>query len=326
MKQALTLLCGMPRSGTTWLGKIFDSHPDTLYRHEPDSVTRIKGLPLLAELETAERYRPAIESFVLALPDMRHPKVSASLPVFRKRHQSRLQYGVARAKAVALKGAGRVLDHFADAPVSIDCDRPSTLHVVWKSIELAGAMGVVLACVPGSRGVFLLRHPCGYVASVLRGEAKRKFEGDVASAEDFDIFEMLLATRHARERGLTRESIAAADPAERLAWRWVLFNQKTVDDLAAGSAATQVVYEQLCADPIGQSERLLAFAGLPWCAEVERFIRQSISSENAAYYSLFKDPLKSAQKWRKELTRAQISRVENIMSQSALARIYLEQA
>ena len=30
------LLFGMPRSGTTWLGKIFDSHPQVLYRHEPD--------------------------------------------------------------------------------------------------------------------------------------------------------------------------------------------------------------------------------------------------------------------------------------------------
>jgi hypothetical protein len=31
------LVFGLPRSGTTWLGKIFDSHPETLYRHEPDS-------------------------------------------------------------------------------------------------------------------------------------------------------------------------------------------------------------------------------------------------------------------------------------------------
>jgi Sulfotransferase family len=33
----LILVLGAPRSGTTWLGKIFDSHPDVLYRHEPES-------------------------------------------------------------------------------------------------------------------------------------------------------------------------------------------------------------------------------------------------------------------------------------------------
>jgi sulfotransferase family protein len=32
------LILGAPRSGTTWLAKIVDSHPDVLYRHEPDAT------------------------------------------------------------------------------------------------------------------------------------------------------------------------------------------------------------------------------------------------------------------------------------------------
>ncbi len=32
------LILGAPRSGTTWLAKIIDSHPDVLYRHEPDET------------------------------------------------------------------------------------------------------------------------------------------------------------------------------------------------------------------------------------------------------------------------------------------------
>src|SRR5690349_8179034 len=37
---AATILgLGFPRFGTTWLAKIFDSHPDVLYRHEPDELT-----------------------------------------------------------------------------------------------------------------------------------------------------------------------------------------------------------------------------------------------------------------------------------------------
>jgi LPS sulfotransferase NodH len=36
MPDAMTspiLILGAPRSGTTWLAKIIDSHPDVLYRH-----------------------------------------------------------------------------------------------------------------------------------------------------------------------------------------------------------------------------------------------------------------------------------------------------
>src|SRR6185312_4530492 len=44
------LIFGLPRSGTTWIGKLFDSHPDTLYRHEPDSVRRL-SMPLFPEKE-----------------------------------------------------------------------------------------------------------------------------------------------------------------------------------------------------------------------------------------------------------------------------------
>ena len=33
------LVLGSPRSGTSWLAKIFDSHPNILYRHEPDEMT-----------------------------------------------------------------------------------------------------------------------------------------------------------------------------------------------------------------------------------------------------------------------------------------------
>ena len=48
MRHPLVLLFGMPRSGTTWIGKIFDSYPDTVYRHETDSSGRLNAVPLLA--------------------------------------------------------------------------------------------------------------------------------------------------------------------------------------------------------------------------------------------------------------------------------------
>src|SRR5690606_27189297 len=38
------LMMGFPRSGTTWLGTILDSHPRVLYFHEPFSKMILPGM------------------------------------------------------------------------------------------------------------------------------------------------------------------------------------------------------------------------------------------------------------------------------------------
>jgi len=86
MKHSLILLCGMPRSGTTWIGKIFDSHPDTLYRHEPDSGGTLKPVPLVAPIAEVEKYRSMIAYFVGRLPHVNSARVAGSLPLFPKRY------------------------------------------------------------------------------------------------------------------------------------------------------------------------------------------------------------------------------------------------
>lgn len=70
----LLLLLSAPRSGSTWLGKIFDSHPDILYKHEPDTVLRIE--PALAR-GTPE----ALRGYVRALRELRDLKSAAHTPI-----------------------------------------------------------------------------------------------------------------------------------------------------------------------------------------------------------------------------------------------------
>src|SRR5260370_26976372 len=76
------IILGAPRSGTSWVGKIFDSHPDVLYRHEPDSVLSEPGLPFIIPHNEGACYA----SIALALLDrmLRVPtiKSAGSLPVF----------------------------------------------------------------------------------------------------------------------------------------------------------------------------------------------------------------------------------------------------
>jgi hypothetical protein len=91
MPAAPILLLGSPRSGTTWLGKILDSHPDVFYLHEPDTVQRSADLPYLLEAEDIEPHRAAAADYLASLGRVRQPKAAASLPVFPKRYRGPFQ-------------------------------------------------------------------------------------------------------------------------------------------------------------------------------------------------------------------------------------------
>src|ERR1700757_2925244 len=48
------LILGSPRSGTSWLAKIVDSHPDVLFRHEPDEASGTRANPTAQLLAWAQ--------------------------------------------------------------------------------------------------------------------------------------------------------------------------------------------------------------------------------------------------------------------------------
>lgn len=317
----IILLFGMPRSGTTWIGKIFDSHPATLYRHEPDSWGLLNGVPLLADPDQADAYRPVIEPFASSLAMMRQTKVSASMPIFPKHYYSLLTFQLRRLSVVGSKLVSRLLGE-CPAPDFIGPRGLAQTRIVWKSIESAGRLGVIARVLDGSRGFLLLRHPCGYAASVLRGESQKRFTGGTPTSEDYDMFRMLLETRHAQKHDLTLDSLKALSPIERLAWRWALFNEKALEDIEGLPHCMAVRYEDICEHPLETVKQMFSFAGLPWDAQTERFIGSSTSQQNDAYYSVFKDPRKAANRWRESLAPEDVEKVMAIVARTTAGQIY----
>lgn len=103
----------------------------------------------------------------------------------------------------------KAASHFFDTlpvPDMVNAARRPQISVVWKSIESLGRLGVLARVFPDARSVTIFRHPCGYVASVLRGESKRKFEGGTPSSEDWGVYSMLLEL----------------DVAKNMAWNYTL--------------------------------------------------------------------------------------------------------
>lgn len=317
------LLFGLPRSGTTWIGKLFDSHPDTLYRHEPDSVRKLK-MPLFPEKEDAARYRDELESFIGALPQMRSPEVVGKQPLFPKSYQSAAGLAAYRASVLAAKAVSRVRRHFP-SPYRPTAHGLEHARIVWKSIESQGRLGACMGALPEARAIHLVRHPCGYVASLLRGEASKRFSDATPAAERLWVLKLLLATAPGRSHGLSLDELARLTPEERLAWRWVLTQEKTLADVAGCSRVLTMRYEDVCAHPVEETRRMFAFAGLDFPPQTEQFVQASTGATHKAYYSVFKNPRAAAEHWRSELSPSVIDRILGVVRNSSIRDFYQDE-
>ncbi|HET7586545.1 MAG TPA: sulfotransferase [Gammaproteobacteria bacterium] len=315
------MIFGLPRSGTTWLGKIFDSHPRTLYRHEPDNYPRLESLPRFPSPAEAEAHLEFLHDFVAELPRRNDVTVAAKLPIFRKAWRNPLQHRLLQAAVLAAKLGGKAGLELPVLGARGDGIDPSPT-VVWKSIESLGRFGLLMRAYPAARGIHLMRHPCGQISSVLRGERQGAFRDNSPTSEFYDLFVKLLETPQARRRGLTIETLRHMRPVERLAWTWVLENEKAVEETEQSERVRVVRYEDLCADPVGVSREVLSFAGLGWNVQTEGFVAQSTHSDVSAYYSVYKNPVAAASRWHNELPAESIERILAILKSSPLAKFY----
>jgi len=277
---------------------------------------------LLVPVTDIHAYRETVEQFVRRLPELRAPKVSGSLPVFAKSYLTPFRLGLLRTSIASYKILERALGELP-LPSFANVSSHSAMSVVWKSIESLGRLGLIVRVAQPCNAIHLLRHPYGYVASVLRGEARKSFETSERSSDDYGVFESLCDTPQAKSYGLTVETLRCMEDVERLAWRWAIFNEKAIDDTSGLPQCASVRYEDVCQDPIGESRGMLDFAGLAWSRQTEEFISRSISSDRKSYYSVFKDPLKSATKWRTELSANQITKINAAIRHTKAGRIYL---
>ncbi len=321
MSRPVILLFGMPRSGTTWIGKIFDSHPATLYRHEPDSYLPIE-LPLLLSGEGSE-YCEKVRRYVDGLLHCRVPVVTTKRPLFPKEYlpfHRDLLYRTSVYLSVAMGRLHRRLQLPTHDPLG--GRGRGDIALVWKSIESVGRLGAISGCIDLCRGVHIIRHPCGYVSSILKGEEQARFFNRIRASEGYRVFEKLLATETGRIYGLTLEQLKGFTPVQRLAWRWVLFNEHALRETAARENCMTLRYEDLCLDPEGVARRLFAFCGLEWNRQTAAFLHASTRRDSGSYYGVVKEPQQAAFQWRERLSGEQIEAIREVVGNSRLGSLY----
>ena len=315
----LLFVVGSGRSGTTWLGKIFDSHPDTLYRHEPDTWQDRDDLPAVVMPEQTQQYARIMQDFVEGLPLSRDPRIGTKLPLFPKSYYSPLRFRLRQLCVAGAKAGGHIGLDLA-VPHLFEYRNAKDLRVIWKSINSTGRVGLVASAIENSRTVVIVRHPCGHAASWLRGKQGGHFTGTTHRVENY--MRDLLDMPHARTHRLTEEAFKAMPPLEKHIWAWVLSNEKMMLDIEDRDDCTLIRYEDLCAQPLEVSQRLFEWAELSWNDQTEAFIKESTSNEDDGYYSVFKNPLSSAQRWREELSEKDVERILAVAQGSLPGRLY----
>ncbi len=316
------LLIGSPRSGTTWLGKIFDSHPDVIYRHEPDSLPDPYGIPFLPDRCDDQEILDRSRRYIRSLAGCRKLRAVGGRPYFAKRYRNGFLDAAFRAGIFSLKGLDRIMPMLGldrmSLPSFLYPQRPDTrMTVVIKSVSSLGRIGLFAAACPDMPIIYIIRHPCGYVASRLRG-VKLNVMSDAAYERD-----LCRQMPEARQLGWSLEDVADFSPAERFAFSWSLLNERAMR-VAEGSARIHTVfYEDLCINPQAEAERMFAFTGLEMSAQSKAFIAESMGAKNDnGFYSIHKNSKAQIDKWKEELSPAEIARIMDVVTRSRPGKIY----
>jgi hypothetical protein len=159
----------------------------------------------------------------------------------------------------------------------------------------------------------LLRNPCAYVPSYLRGNRMGVMRAPPTLGR-------LLYTRSARRLNADAGADHTDDLVTRLAWEWLLANCEA--SAAVGQAGGILIrYEDIAAGPEAALRSLFASLGLDWSGQTTDFLKTSAAGEGS-YYSLARDPMIAANKWKKEMPADQIEKVRKIVCQDPIGEQY----
>lgn len=253
-------LHGAPRSGTSWLGKIFDSHPAVAYRFQPLFSYRFKGaLDIHSTREEVEQFLTDLHTvsddhFILQLPQQErgvHPRA------------------------------------FIKAPGSS--------VMVMKEVRYHYIIRTLLQHEPGIKIVGIVRHPCGAINSWLKTPREFRPEWDIAAEwreapsknqqrrEEYYGFSkwkelahlfLALAREHPDSFYLIRYEALVADPGEETRKLFAFCGLDMPSQVRSFVASSQ---QREVEDP--DSVFRTADVAERWKAELPAAIRDSILSE-----------------------------------------------
>lgn len=256
------LVTGLPRSGTSWIGKMLQAGGEVVYVNEPLNPLHPPGRsPGVLNAEISHRFQYICadndERWVMAFGDTLRLRYHP-LAELRRNHAP---YDLARlAKYAGAFTAGRLRHRRAliDDPYAI-------LSAAWFAQRM------------GCRVVVCVRHPVSFVGSWQR----LGWKANLADLLDQPLLMRDLLGRHASEMR------AAADTGDQIAqtallWRVTYAAIRDLDARLPGLLHLQR-YEDLASDPEHGFRKLYGTCGLAWTDQAEqRIIAATTAHEKAS--------------------------------------------
>lgn len=317
----MLFIIGSGRSGTTWLGKLFDSHPDVLYRHEPDYLHINTVIPFLPSSADVVNYKEKARIYVEQLLSSNFVRCSSVKPLFAKNYRSTFEQILFVVSISMLKHANAGLNLFNYRNLRycdiINIKNRKRVYYVIKSVNSLCRARLFSNSCPDAKFVHVIRHPCGVIHSQLRGMRLGRMRKEV-------YLQSLYQAGYAQRYGFSLDYIRSQPIEAQLAFQWMVQNQKVIDDMQQNPKYKLIKYEDLCINTKTELVKLFDFAALRWNLQTEQFIDTLGKIENTTpkYFDILRLPNSALRDWTTNLTEPQIARITKIASRSSVGTLY----
>ena len=295
------LIAGVPRSGSSWVGRTLGRAPGVAYVHEPDNEKRdpfalkakakLGRFPVLAADDDAADYerlwQGAFAGGVVS-EDARHRSALSRFTQLTKEELEAAASGEARGPGVRLAAA-------AALPRTAG---PEPARAIVKSVHAPLAL-------PWIRRRFDLdlvvveRHPLNVLASMFdldMPDRDRRLDGSLRVIHDY-----------AERWGVTPPG-AAASPLQRAAWQAGLLQSALAEE--RGVART-VSHEALCTDPVASFRSIFEGLSLAWSDDVEEHLRSS--DRPGGGYKTQRVAADQPERWKRRFGRDEVEVVRDVL-------------
>ena len=284
-------LLGYPRSGTSWLGSIFNAHPTVTYRHECLGKKSESLGTLYAKIKRGEPLDTKEIELVVQILGYAHPDVDRP-PFFRKEYLT-LDWPIVRWLMWATSQKISLLETAYQRMFTVGRSKPDTLVV--KETGSSYVMVPAMRALSPDAIVLLFRHPYRIISSIQRGVAARVFSAATESQRK-TFWSTHRQHSYLMQLSLSERDILALTDSGFRSLLWRVHLEDTLMLMRERPNVAVVLYEELANDPIARTKQLFHEIGLPFTEQVNRFILSSTSKKTGLlpdaghkYYSVYRN-------------------------------------